>query len=97
VLEGFARTPVKYQWNLRIKTSGTQRDKSGVGYDHDPDDLTTWLKEAATSSKRIYMRSIWEQLDGRYVVVEPPSVLRKFSNDILSFWGGVLEVSLREV
>ncbi|MBN2045439.1 MAG: hypothetical protein JW757_10500 [Anaerolineales bacterium] len=97
VLEGFARTPVKYQWNMCLKVSGTQRDLSGVGYDHDPDDFVTWLKEAATSSSRIYMRSVWEQLDGKYVVVEPPSVLRMFQNDILNMWGGTLQLTLREI
>lgn len=96
VLEGFARTPIKYQWNMRIKTSSTQRDLSGVNTDADPDELATWLKEAAKSSRRIYMRSIWEQMDSKYVIVEPPTLLRQFSNNILGTWGGQMQITVRE-
>jgi hypothetical protein len=96
VLEGFARTPLKYQWNMRIKISDTQRDLSGVNADHDPDDLLDWLKWAATTSQKIYMRSIWEQMDGKCVIVEPPSTLRQFTNNILGFWGGAVTVTVRE-
>jgi hypothetical protein len=96
VLEGFARTPLKYQWNMRIKISDTQRDLSGGNVDYDPDEFLTWLKDAAIGARRIYMRSIWEQMDGRYVIVEPPSTLRQFTNNILGFWGGAVTVTVRE-
>jgi hypothetical protein len=97
VLEGFARTPLKYQWNMRIKVSDTQRELSGVGGGLDPDAFLNWLKEAAARAKKVYMRSIWEQMDSKYVIVEPPSLLREFTNNILGFWGGAAEVTLREV
>jgi len=97
VLEGFARTPIKYQWNMRLKISSTQRDLSGVSRDVDPDEFMAWLKDAAVGSKRIYTRSIWEQMDRKYVVVEPPTLLRTFMNNILGYWGGSVELCLREV
>ena len=97
VLEGFARTPVKYQWHLRLKVSSTQRDLSGISKDADPDEFMAWLKQAAVHSRRIYMRSIWEQMDNRYVVVEPPALLRSFVNNILGFWGGAVELRVREI
>jgi len=97
VLEGFARTPVKYQWNLRIKVADTQRDLSGVGADHDPDLFLDWLKEAAGKARKVFMRSVWEQLDGKYVIVEPPSTLREFTNNVLGYWGGNVVITLREV
>jgi hypothetical protein len=96
VLEGFARTPLKYQWNLRVKVGDTQRDLSGAGVDHDPDEFLTWLKEAAAKAKAIHMRSIWEQMDNKYVLVEPPTLLRSFTNNLLGFWGGSVNITLRE-
>jgi hypothetical protein len=96
VLEGFARTPIKYQWNMRIKTSSIQRDLSGMAKDATPDELVTWLKEVSKSTRKIFMRSIWEQMDSKYVVVEPPTLLRKFTNNILGYWGGSVVITLRE-
>lgn len=96
VLEAFSRTPVKYQWIMRLRISDTQRDKSGVGFDHDPDEFVNWLKFSATKSRRIFMRSVWEQLDSRYVVIEPPTIMREFNNDILGYWGGTLQLTIRE-
>jgi hypothetical protein len=97
VVEGFARTPVKYQWNMRLKISSTQRDLSGISNDADPDEFMDWLKHAARSSKRIFMRSIFEQMDSKYVIVEPPSLMRTFVNNVLGFWGGEVQLTLREV
>lgn len=96
VLEGFARTPVKYQWGLQVKLGDTQRDLSGVNTDHDPDAFLTWLKDAARQARRIRMRSVWEQLDGKLVLVEPPNLSRQFTNNILGFWGGKINVTIRE-
>ena len=96
VLKGFARTPIKYQWVMRVKASSIQRDLSGVSKDANPDELLTWLKEAAVNTKGILMRSIWEQMDNKYVVVEPPTLLRAFTNNILGYWGGTATVTLRE-
>ncbi|MCB2178544.1 hypothetical protein KQH61_03925 [bacterium] len=97
VLEGFARTPVKYQWNLKLQASDTLLSKSGVGAEPSPDAFLTWLKQAAISSRRITMRAIWEQMDNRDVIVEPPRLSRQFTSDITGFWGGQIEVSLREI
>lgn len=97
VLEGFARTPVKYQWNLNLQVSDTLLKKSGVGSEPPPDAFLNWLKQAAISSRRIYMRAIWAQMDNRYVIVEPPKLTRQFTNEVTGFWGGQVEVSLREI
>ncbi|MCB2179448.1 hypothetical protein KQH61_05955 [bacterium] len=96
VMEGFARTPVKYQWRMRVIVSDTQRDISGVGKDFAPDDLLNWLKECAAGSKKILMRSIWEQLDSRYVIIEPPDLVRNYTNNVLGYWGGTLNITIRE-
>ena len=96
VLEGFARTPLKFQWDMRVKVGSTQRDLAGVNADHDPDEFLIWLKDAAIRARKVYMRSIWSQMDGKYVIVEPPSLLRQFTNNILGFWGGSVTVTVRE-
>ncbi|MEN8242167.1 MAG: choice-of-anchor R domain-containing protein [Chloroflexota bacterium] len=96
VLEGFARTPLKYQWNLQVKIGDCQPDLSGGGPDQDPDALLSWLKAAAGSARAVEMRSIWEQLDGKLVIIEPPSLLRSFTNNLLGYWGGSVSITLRE-
>jgi hypothetical protein len=97
ILEGFVRTPLKYQWDLNIKVSDTQRDLSGIGEDHSPDAFLNWVKLSASQARRITVRSIWKQLDNKIIIVEPPSVYRQFSNNVLGFWGGHMQLSLREV
>ncbi|MDH5508545.1 MAG: hypothetical protein OEZ02_15085, partial [Anaerolineae bacterium] len=95
VLEGFARTPVKYQWNIRVRVADNQLTNSG-GRDHDPDKFANWLKQAAQQAKRVRMRAIWEQMDDRYVIVEPPNLFRQFTNKILGWWGGSMSLTIRE-
>lgn len=95
VLEGFARTPLKYQWVLRVKVADLQRNASG-GLDPDPDAFMQWLKRAAREARKIRMRAVWEALDDKYVIVEPPTLMRQFSNSLLNWWGGTASIVLRE-
>jgi hypothetical protein len=95
ILEGFARTPLKYQWKMRIKVGDNQLTLAGAK-DHDPDAFMSWLKDAAKQAKRIHMRSNWEQMDDKLVIVEPPTLLRSFSNKLLGWWGGSSDLTLRE-
>ncbi|MBW8012500.1 MAG: hypothetical protein FVQ83_14890 [Chloroflexi bacterium] len=95
ILEGFARTPLKYQWNMRVKVGDNQLTLAGTK-DHDPDAFMTWLKDAARQAKRIHMRANWEQMDDKLVIVEPPTLLRSFSNKLLGWWGGSSVLTLRE-
>ena len=97
VLEGFARTPLKYQWNMRIKIADTQQNLASMEVIQDPDDFLNWLKNVAGNARKVLMRSIWKQLDGKYVIVEPPSTLREYTNNMLGFWGGSFVITLREV
>ncbi|MDH3943708.1 MAG: hypothetical protein OEV06_06435, partial [Anaerolineae bacterium] len=95
VMEAFARTPLKYQWSLRVKVGDGQVNLAG-GKDHDPDAFTRWLKNAARKAKRIHMRSIWEEMDDIYVIIEPPTLLRTFSNRLTGFWGGSQTLVIRD-
>jgi hypothetical protein len=95
VLEGVSRTPVKYQWVLRIKTSSIQSTFSGSP-DHKPDDLMAWIKEKAGNAEVLHMHSSLKSMDGKVVFAEPPSVMRDFANSVLKYWGGQLVIVLRE-
>ncbi len=89
MLEGFARTPLKYQWTLRVRLAGG-------GQADNPDALVTWLQQAAREARKIHMRSIFAALDEKYVIAEPPSVVRESVDAAAQSWGGTATVKLRE-
>jgi hypothetical protein len=93
VLEGFARTPLKYQWTLRVRIADLQSDGAG-GIDADPDGFVAWLQQAAREARKIHMRSVWAALDDKFVIVEPPTVKREYIDS--AQWGGTSTVVLRE-
>jgi hypothetical protein len=93
ILDGFARTPLKYQWTLRIRLADLQADYAG-GLDSDPDAFMFWLQGAARQARKIRMRSIWQALDDKYVIVEPPALQREYIDG--AQWGGTATVVLRE-
>lgn len=95
VVTGFARTKLKRQWNLRIRSSDLQRTRSG-GKDAGWREVYDWLNDAAKSAAAVLMHTNDSTTDSVYVVVEPPSVFRKFANTIQHWLGGVFAVTLRE-
>ena len=95
-VEGFARSPVKYQYNLRIKVSDLAVSWSGLP-DIPPDTLLAWLKREAQSASPLRMHSIFAAMDDRLMIAEPPTILRTFANKLLHWWGGVMVITLREV
>lgn len=96
LLEGFARTPLKYQWILRVRLADLALDRGG-GIQPDPEAFMEWLKGAAREARKIRVRSIWPALDDAYVIVKPPNLRRQFSNSLLGWWGGSVQLTLREV
>ena len=95
VIEGLARTPIKYQWVFRIKTGSNQNTLNGAP-DHNPDKLLSWLKEKASSAEMLTMHSTLKQLDMKQVLVEPPSTIRDYVDPTQKAWGGTITVVLRE-
>ena len=93
VLEGFARTPLKYQWTLRVRLADLQADYAG-GLDSNPDAFMAWLQQAARQAHKIQLRSIWQALDDKYVIVEPPALQREYIDG--TQWGGTATVVFRE-
>ena len=94
VLEGYARTPVKYQYLLKVKERPKQLNRRG-GRDVDPDVVYAWLREAANGATRIRMRSRYASMDNRDVIVEPPTLLRSAVGEN-NQWTGVLNITLRD-
>lgn len=95
VVKCFARTPVKYQWVMRVKVDSNQITLNGAP-DHKPDDLLDWLKEKANSAEIVTMHSTISALDGKEVIIEPPAVRRDYVDSTQKSWGGVITVVLRE-
>ncbi len=93
VMEGFARTPLKYQWTLRVRLADLQADYAG-GLDARPDAFMAWVQDAARQARKIQMRSVWQALDDKTVIVEPPTLKREYTDG--TQWGGVATVVLRE-
>lgn len=94
-VKGFARTPVKYQWNLRVDAATIELDGSG-GVDDSADGFLTWAKRAASEAERIVVRSRWPHVDDLYVIIEPPTTLRSAINKLTKWWSGTVQLTLRE-
>jgi hypothetical protein len=98
VLEGFARTPLKYQWTLRVRLADLQADRAG-GLDTRADEFVAWLQQAARRASKIQLRSVWRALDDKFVIVEPPTLKREYIAAGVAAgyqWGGTATVVLRE-
>ncbi len=95
VLKGFARTPVKRQWNLRVKVNSIQRTRKGARAD-DPRDFYRWYMDAAENARLITMNAADSLMDEVPVIAEPMSFARNFMNTLQDWIGGIISVTLRE-
>ena len=94
ILEGFARTPLSYQYDMRVIASSVGVDRRGRK-DADPINVAKWLKEKARSADVVRMRTTDEISDDIDVVVLPPTILRnyRFGKDEI---GLAINLSLQE-
>ncbi|MBX3006040.1 MAG: hypothetical protein KF821_09485 [Anaerolineales bacterium] len=90
LLDGFARTPQKYQWELQVRLDALQLH-GGEGLDAAPQTFLAWLRQAARSATRLRLRAMWAGLDDSYVIVDAPSLQRAPQGE-----GGVALVRIRE-
>ena len=95
VLKGLARTPMKRQWNIRVKIGHLQRTRRG-SQDHNPIDFYRWVLNSATSAEAVLMEANDELMHNIYVFIEAPTLFRKFLNVIQNWLGGVVTLTLRE-
>ena len=95
VLKAFARTPVKYQYNVRFHVGHNQRTYNGLP-DHDPDTLLNQLETWAEATTPVTMRSVLDRLDNKTVIIEPPGIVRSTWNKVQSWFTGTADVVIRE-
>ena len=95
VVTGFARTKLKRQWNLRVKAADLQRTRTG-GKDHSWSSFYAFIQEGAKQADDFVLRSPEVELDGLHVVMDAPTVFRKFVNTIQKWVGGSFALTLRE-
>lgn len=97
VAEMYGRTPVKYQYHLKLKL-GTFLPNLQGGQDADPDLFVDWLKLAAASARKIRVRSVFRQWDDKLIIIEPPTVQRQFQVTAgIEGWGGTVSLVCRDV
>jgi hypothetical protein len=96
ITEGFARLPVAYIYEMRIRIGSLQLTKIGTP-DSKPDDFLAWMKRRAGDATLLTMRSNFFHLDNKRVVIEPPTVRPKYLLNELEQWGAWVYLTLREV
>ena len=95
VLEGFARTPVKYDWTFRVDLTSTGYTKLGTP-EKKPQEVRDFLRNAANNGDVLYMRSIISDMDNLWVVVEPFVSRPKYKENTTQFEGYEIELTVRE-
>jgi hypothetical protein len=95
VLKGLARTPMKRQWNVRVKMGHLQRTRRGA-QDHDPIAFYKWILKSAQSAEAVLMEANDELMHNVYVFIESPSLFRQFLNTIQKWIAGTVTLTLRE-
>jgi len=95
VLEGFARTPVKYDWTFRINLSSTGYTKLGTP-ERTPQETRDFLRKAAEAGDVLYMRSTLKDMDNKFVIVEPFVSRPLYKENVTQFEGYTLELTVRE-
>jgi hypothetical protein len=100
VLDAFARKPVKYNWEMRIKLKDNAKTLTGAE-DHTNDALMDQLRTWSGQAQALTMRSADFHADnsgaGRTVVVEPPGPFREAWNKAKQKLFGYATVTLREL
>jgi hypothetical protein len=97
ILDAFARKPVKYNWDLRIRLEDNAKTLRG-DEDHVADTLLDQLVTWSSQAQAITMRSSDTFADdsgtGRTVVVEPPNPFRNAWNKLTQKLFGYATVTL---
>ena len=92
IMKGYEVLPTKRVWTMRIKASSLRAGANAV----DPHDLYSWMWEATQRARRVWMYSVFPELNGTLVRIEPPSILWRFINRA-SNWTGVFTLVVREM
>ena len=95
VLKCFIRLPIKYQWTVNVKLNDLFLSDEG-NPNGEISEFITWLKTSAEQTNCLVMRSIWEDMDNKEVIVEPPAIEKKYKNSLMGTWGGTMKLIIKE-
>jgi hypothetical protein len=95
ILEGWARTPGKYQYTFETKVSAWQVDNAGE-MDHNPTDVYDFLTTAASKARKVTMRCVLSFMHKKEVKVEYPIVYPRSWDADDGNWTGTMAVTLRD-
>jgi len=95
VIEGFARTPEKRQWNFTVNASAYGVDKRG-NLQVSPSEVYGWLQEKNRRAKVLRLRSTIKELDATDVVIDNIVPVRKTLDTLTGEWSGYIQMTLRE-
>ena len=93
ILDCFARTPIKDIWELRVNIGGKTKINED---DHNPVDLYDWLKDQCKNAEVLKMRANDPLMDDRYVIIEPPNLVRKSVERLRKWFTGYATFILKE-
>ena len=94
-IKAVGRTPVKRQWNIRIRSGSFQVDALGIP-DADPDDFYLWLQQASQTASPLHMNARWKSMHNVKVYAEAPALRREYSTPD-GKWGALYNITLREI
>lgn len=95
VLQGFARTPVKYDWTFRVKLSSLGFTRLGTP-EVDPQEARRFLRNAASNGDVLKMRSTIEDMNDKWVIVEPFVSRPLYKTNVTQTEGYEIELTIRE-
>ena len=92
-LKGFARTPVKRQFDVRINLNSILRGTIKT----DLRALYDWMWASTMNASGMTLRALYYEIDDLQVILEPPTIFRESRNKITKLWSGYAVITLKEV
>lgn len=94
VLDAFARTPVKFQWIMRVPVKSLAVEGGEIS--SLPDEFRLWLEQASTTAKDLTLRAPLKHMDDISVVVEPPRTTARIVDRLKGLWSGTITLVVRQ-
>jgi len=95
VLEGYARTPEKRQWNMVVNASSYGVNKRG-GQEPKPGEVYRWLLKKLRQADGLKLTSGVEEMDEMDVVIDNVVPVRRTIDWITGNWSGYIQLTVRE-
>ena len=93
---GVARTPLSYQYQVRVNTRNLQVNRQGAPAPT-PKEVIAFLYRAAIEARPMVVKAIWSELDEQQVLIEPASISPYYVNQYTGHQGDVITFTLRSL